>query len=146
MALTLAQRRSLKNLLRKAELDFRCPHCEATTPINDRLLEQSRALKKRSHGAPKKGNDAIFLEGLERNVRIIMQQAKLKRGPAILRQAQSIMSLELKDRDGREIAKSPEALAKRWERKLRDGGFKERPFKTLRPQGVLLPLLGKSRQ
>jgi hypothetical protein len=145
MALTGSERRRLKSLLGKAELDFCCPHCGVTTPIDDRLIELSPALKKHDHGAPKKGNDEIFLEGLECNVRIIMKQAKLERGPAILRQAESIMRLKLKDKNGRQIAKNPEALAKRWERKLRKRGFKDRPDETLKAQGVLIPLLGLSR-
>jgi hypothetical protein len=131
--------------LRKAELDFRCPRCGCTTPIDNNLIEQSPALKKFLHGSPPKGDDAIILEGLERNVRIIMRESKLERGPAILRQAQSIWNLHLKDATGREIADNPEALAKRWERKLRASGFDKRSFETLKPQGVLIQLLGLSR-
>src|SRR5262249_1059955 len=97
MALTRLERTKLRSLLRKAELDFRCPQCGCTTPIDNNLIEQSPALKKFLHGSPPKGDDAIILEGLERNVRIIMRESKLKRGPAILRQAQSIWNLHLKD-------------------------------------------------
>jgi hypothetical protein len=77
-------------------------------------------------------------------VRVLMQTLELERGPAILWFARSLYQVPLTDSKGRKIAISPEALAKRWEQKLRKGGFDTRPFETLRPQGVLLPLL-KSR-
>jgi hypothetical protein len=40
MALNPQERRKLKSLLKKADLDFHCPHCSASTPIDDHLIEK----------------------------------------------------------------------------------------------------------
>jgi hypothetical protein len=147
VALTPHQRRQLRSLLLKAELDFLCPHCGARTPIGRRLLGQGH-LKKHDPGAPQKGDDAAALEGLERCVRVLVKgkraegERRYRRGHAILFIAQSLMNTPgLTDAQGREIADNADALARRWERKLREGGYNKRPFNTLKASGVLLPLL-----
>jgi hypothetical protein len=137
MALSSQGRRNLKSLLKKADLDFHCPHCGASTPIDDHLIENSPALEKREHGAPEKGNDDVALEGIEYAVRLIARILRKKRKPAIAFVANSIYLQSLKDSKGRPIAKSPEALAKRWEDKLRKGGFHKRPDSSLAPRGIL---------
>jgi len=135
------QRRQLRSLLRKAELDFYCPHCGGTTPVDDGLIEGSPGLRKGEGGSPEKGKDEAALEGIEFAVRQLMRILKLKRGPAILWLAKAIYRIPLADRKGRKIAKSPEALADRWEQKLRKGGFDKRPAETLASRGILFPLL-----
>jgi hypothetical protein len=151
VTLNLNERRRLRGLLKKAELDFHCPHCGARTPINSRLIEGSPALKKGKRGAPEKGKDEAALEGIEFMVRQLMRQLGLKRGPAILWLARALLdkrnkrNIPLRDAKGREIATSPEALADRWEQKLRKNGFNKRPLKTLAPRGVLIPLLKSGR-
>jgi hypothetical protein len=132
------ERRRLKSLLLKCELDFCCPHCGEVTRINSRLLEAG-ALKKGKFGPPKKGNDEAFLEGLEWHLREMMRQTGRERRPALQLIAGGIYQV-LKNPTA--VAVSAEALAHRWERKLRDGGFDKRRPETLKKRhGVLLSLL-----
>ena len=88
------------------------------------------------HGTPKKGNDEDFLEGLEYHVREWMRQTGQKRGPALLAIAGGIHWAI-----GKDAAKSGAALANRWEKKLRKGGFHRRKTETLKSHGVLMPFL-----
>jgi len=90
-------------------------------------------------GKPKKGSDEDFLEGLECHLRGWMQQTGQKRRPALLAIARGIY--RALGEDQRRAAVSAKALAGRWEIKLRKGDFRDRKLETLRPHGVLLPLL-----
>jgi len=88
-------------------------------------------------GPPKKGSDEDFLEGLELDLREWMRQTgQKKRGPALLAIAGGIHQAI-----GKDAAKSGAALADRWEKKLRKGGFHRRKTETLRSHGVLMPFL-----
>ena len=90
-------------------------------------------------GPPKKGNDEDFLEGLEWHLREWMRQTGQERGPALLSIAGGIY--QALGEDQQIAAVSAEALADRWEIKLRKGGFRDRKPETLRPHGVLMPFL-----
>ena len=90
-------------------------------------------------GPPKKGSDEDFLEGLEWHLREWMRQTGQERGPALLSIAGGIY--QALGEDQQIAAVSAEALADRWEIKLRKGGFHNRKPETLRPHGVLMPFL-----
>ena len=90
-------------------------------------------------GPPKKGDDEAFLEGLEWHLRGWMRQTRQKRGPALLSIAAGIY--QALGEDQQTAAVSAEALADRWEIKLRKGGFSKRKFSTLKSNGVLMPFL-----
>ena len=139
------ERRRLKSLLLKSELDFCCPHCGKITRIDSRLLEAG-ALKKGKFGAPKKGNDEDFLEGLEWHLREVIRQVRprLKRRAALRFIATGIYRQLEEDpmADPKVVAVSAEALANRWEKKLRYRGFDKRRTETLKKRhGVLVPSL-----
>jgi len=90
-------------------------------------------------GKSKKGNDEDFLEGLEHHLREWRRQTKQKRAPALRSIAAGLY--QALGEDQRRAAVSADALADRWEIKLRKGGFHKRKLGTLRPNGVLMPFL-----
>jgi hypothetical protein len=90
-------------------------------------------------GKAKKVSDEDFLESLERNLRQWMRQTGQKRGPAL--QVMAAGFYQALGDDRHVLAVSPEALADRWEIKLRKGGFHKRKFDTLRWGGVVVPLI-----
>jgi hypothetical protein len=107
-------------------------------------------------GKPKKGNDEEFLEGLASHLRGWQQQTGQKTRPALRAIAAGFYQRLRKDQQ--RAAVSAEALADRWEKKLRTGGYlkrridppvkihKSRDGKTAmvtvtKSQGVLAPFL-----
>jgi hypothetical protein len=83
----------------------------------DAVAKLFPALAAGKPGSPKKGNDEDFLEGLEWHLRNWMRRTGQKRGPALPAIAGGIY--QALGEDQQIAAVSAEALADRWERKLR---------------------------
>jgi hypothetical protein len=106
----------------------------------DKVAEMFPQVAAGKPGKARKGNDEAFLEALEHHVREWQRQTKQKRRRPVLQAIASGFYRILND-DQRRAAVSADALADRWEKKLRKGRYDKRKFETLKRGHVLTPFL-----